>query len=83
MGILGCLLAFGLVIYLVYKNWSVLIAGSILDTLPYSGSILMLLPMCHMKLKEIYPAMFVTTVVSTFAGTVVIAVVMSLFPMLP
>lgn len=58
-------------------------AGSILDTLPYSGSILMLLPMCHMKLKEIYPAMFVTTVVSTFAGTVVIAAVMSLFPMLP
>ena len=27
MGILGCLLAFGLVIYLVYKNWSVLIAA--------------------------------------------------------
>lgn len=58
-------------------------AGSILDTLPYSGSILMLLPICRMKLKEIYPPMFVTTVVSTFAGTVVIAVIMSLFPMLP
>lgn len=58
-------------------------AGSILDTLPYSGSILMLLPMCHMKLKEVYPPMFVTTVVSTFAGTVVIAAVMTLFPMLP
>ena len=27
MGIIGCLLAFGLVIYLVYKNWSVLIAA--------------------------------------------------------
>ncbi len=58
-------------------------AGSILDTLPYSGSILMLLPMCHMKLKEIYPAMFVTTVISTFAGTVVVALVMNLLPMLP
>ena len=43
----------------------------------------MLLPMCHMKLKEVYPPMFVTTVVSTFAGTVVIAAIMTLFPMLP
>ena len=58
-------------------------AGTILDTLPYSGSILMLLPICHMKLKEVYPAMFVTTVLSTFCGTVVIAVIMTLFPMLP
>ena len=58
-------------------------AGTILDTLPYSGSILMLLPICHMKLKEVYPAMFVTTVLSTFCGTVVIALVMTLFPMLP
>lgn len=58
-------------------------AGSILDTLPYSGSILMLLPMCHMKLKEVYPAMFVTTVISTFAGTVVVALTMILFPALP
>lgn len=58
-------------------------AGTILDTLPYSGSILMLLPVCHMKLKEVYPAMFVTTVLSTLAGTIVIAVVMTLFPMLP
>lgn len=58
-------------------------AGSILDTLPYSGSILMLLPVCHMKLKEIYPAMFVTTVLSTLVGTVVIALIMTLFPMLP
>ncbi len=58
-------------------------AGTILDTLPYSGSILMLLPICHMKLKEIYPAMFVTTVISTLAGTVAVALVMSLFPALP
>lgn len=58
-------------------------AGTILDTLPYSGSILMLLPICHMKLKEIYPAMFVTTVVSTLAGTVAVALVMTLFPFLP
>lgn len=58
-------------------------AGTILDTLPYSGSILMLLPICHMKLKEVYPAMFVTTVLSTLAGTIVIALVMTLFPMLP
>ena len=58
-------------------------AGTILDTLPYSGSILMLLPICHMKLKEVYPAMFVTTVLSTFCGTVAIALVMTLFPMLP
>lgn len=29
MGILGCILAFAVVITLVYKNWSVLIAGLI------------------------------------------------------
>lgn len=71
----------GLDINLIHRVSS--FAGTILDTLPYSGSILMLLPMCHMKLKEIYPAMFVTTVASTFVGTVVIAIIMSLFPMLP
>ena len=38
-------------------------AATTLDSMPYSGSILMLLPMCHMKLKEVYPALFVTTVI--------------------
>lgn len=26
-------------------------------------------PMCHMKLKEVYPALFVTTVIATTVGT--------------
>ena len=29
MGVIGCFLAFIVVIFLVYKNWSVLIAGLI------------------------------------------------------
>ena len=45
-------------------------AATTLDSMPYSGSILMLLPMCHMKLKEVYPALFVTTVIATTVGTV-------------
>ena len=55
-------------------------AATTLDSMPYSGSILMLLPMCHMKLKEVYPALFVTTVIATTIGTAVVTLVCTLFP---
>lgn len=55
-------------------------AATTLDSMPYCGSILMLLPMCHMKLKEIYPSMFITTVVATSLGTLAVALMCALFP---
>lgn len=55
-------------------------AATTLDSMPYCGSILMLLPMCRMKLKEVYPAMFVTTVVATTIGTAVVALMCTVFP---
>lgn len=55
-------------------------AATTLDSMPYSGSILMLLPMCHMKLKEIYPAMFITTVLATTCGTIAVCLMCALFP---
>gem|GEM_PF-205236 len=57
-------------------------AATTLDSMPYCGSILMLLPMCHMKLREIYPSMFITTVVATSVGTGVVALTCALFPSL-
>lgn len=55
-------------------------AATTLDSLPYCGSILMLLPMCHMKLREIYPSMFITTVIATTCGTAAVALMCALFP---
>ena len=40
----------------------------------------MLLPMCHMTLKEIYKPLFITTVVATFCGTVAVVLMCTLFP---
>ena len=55
-------------------------AATTLDSMPYSGAILMLLPMCRMKLREIYPPMFITTVIATTCGTVAVIVMCALFP---
>ena len=40
----------------------------------------MLLPIGHLKLSEAYPAMFITTVVSTTIGTAAVVLVSILFP---
>ena len=48
-------------------------AATTIDTLPYSGAIQMFLPISGMKLKDVYPPAFITTVVSTTAGTVAVA----------
>lgn len=55
-------------------------ASTNLDTMPYCGSVLMLLPMSHLKLKEAYPAMFITTVLSTTIGTAAVVFMSILFP---
>lgn len=55
-------------------------AATTLDSMPYCGSILMLLPMCHMKLREVYPSLFVTTVIATTCGTACVTLICALFP---
>lgn len=55
-------------------------ASTNLDTMPYCGSVLMLLPISHLKLKEAYPPMFLTTVVSTTIGTAAVVLTCILFP---
>ena len=55
-------------------------ASTNMDTMPYCGSVLMLLPVAHLKLNEAYPAMFITTVLSTTIGTAAVVLVSILFP---
>ena len=55
-------------------------AATTLDSLPYSGAILMLLPLCRMKLREVYPPLFITTVVATTCGTAAVIITCALFP---
>ena len=43
-------------------------------------AILMLLPLCRMKLREVYPPLFVTTVVATTCGTAAVIITCALFP---
>lgn len=40
----------------------------------------LLLPMCHMILKEIYKPLFITTVFATFCGTAAVVLMCTLFP---
>ncbi len=55
-------------------------AATTLDSLPYSGAILMMLPLCRMKLKDLYPPLFITTVVATTCGTIAVIIMCALFP---
>lgn len=57
-------------------------AATTADTLPKSGAILMFLPICNMKLSEIYPPTLIATVLSTTAGTIVVALLLYFFPRL-
>lgn len=58
-------------------------ACSILDTLPHSAAILINLGIADLDMKDGYPPMAVTTILTTAVGTAVVALVMTLFPMLP
>ena len=55
-------------------------AATTLDSMPYCGSILMLLPMAKVKLSDAYPALFVTTVIANTVGTIVVMALCALFP---
>lgn len=57
-------------------------ASSTLDTVPTSATLLMVLAHTDTTLKDGYPAAFVTTVLATSIGTVVVTVMLALFPFL-
>lgn len=55
-------------------------ASTNLDTMPYCGSVLLLLPLTNLKLREAYPSVFVTTVLSTTIGTAAVVLFSMAFP---
>lgn len=58
-------------------------AATMLDSLPNSGAVIMAVGLADLKMQDGYPPVFVSTVLATSCGTIVVAVIMSLFPMLP
>lgn len=58
-------------------------ACSIVDTLPYGTAVIINLGIADLDMKDGYPPMFIATTVATACGTLVCAVFMYLFPMLP
>lgn len=58
-------------------------AATTLDSLPNSGAVIMAVSLADLKMKDGYPAVFVSTVLATMCGTATVAIVMSLLPMLP
>ncbi|MGI6072940.1 MAG: GntP family permease [Lachnospiraceae bacterium] len=58
-------------------------ASTTLDSLPHSGAIIMAVNVADLKMREAYPAVFVTTVLATTVGTITVALVMKLLPFLP
>ena len=58
-------------------------AASILDPLPHSSAIIITLGIADQDMKEAYPPMAVTTILTTAVGTAAVAIFMSLFPSLP
>lgn len=58
-------------------------AATMLDSLPNSGAVIMAVGLADLKMKDGYPPVFVSTVLATTFGTMAVAVVMTLFPMLP
>ncbi len=58
-------------------------AATTLDSLPNSGAVIMAVGIADLKMKDGYPPVFVSTVLATISGTSAVAIVMTLFPMLP
>ena len=52
-------------------------------TLPHSSAIIINLGIADQDMKEAYPPMAVTTILTTAVGTAAVAIFMSLFPSLP
>lgn len=55
-------------------------SATTLDSLPHSGTILMTVTHADLKMKDAYPAIFVTTTLATTTATAVVTVLLSLFP---
>ena len=55
-------------------------AATTLDSLPHSGTILMTTSHADTPMREAYPAIFVTTTLATVTGTIVVALLLWLFP---
>lgn len=58
-------------------------AATMLDSLPNSGAVIMAVGLADLKMKDGYPPVFVSTVLATSCGTAVVALIMTLLPMLP
>jgi H+/gluconate symporter-like permease len=58
-------------------------AATMIDSLPHSGAVNMAINIADLKMRDAYPAVFCSTVIATTIGTVVVALIMSLFPFLP
>lgn len=55
-------------------------SATTLDSLPHSGTILMTVTHADLKMKDAYPAIFVTTTLATVIATGVVTVLLWLFP---
>jgi len=55
-------------------------AGSTLDTMPYSGTVVMAHAFAGVKIKDGYPGVFMLSVVATTFSTSVVALLCALFP---
>lgn len=55
-------------------------SATTLDSLPHSGTILMTVTHADLKMKDAYPAIFVTTTLATIVATTVVTLLLWLFP---
>ena len=60
-----------------------LLSTTVLDSLPFAGAIVAMMSITGIKYKEGYPPIAMTTVLFTFLGNMIVAVLYSVFPMLP
>ena len=60
-----------------------LLSTTVLDSLPFAGAIVAMMSITGIKYKEGYPPIAMTTVLFTFVGNMIVAVLYSVFPMLP
>ena len=60
-----------------------MLSTTVLDSLPFAGAIVAMMSITGIKYKEGYPPIAMTTVLFTFLGNMLVAVLYSVFPMLP
>lgn len=55
-------------------------AGTVTDSLPHNGAVIMACQLAGRSMKDAYPGIFVSTVLATGAGTIAVALTCLLFP---